>query len=105
MHPKLTADCAKCGNPFNPKWLKTFNRYSSVCPGRALLNLARLCEEQSPEDSVKDISEGEQAEARIRALVEGRCMECGNPLKLKDNGMDKPFLDCMNRACSQHDFS
>lgn len=59
----------RCGNTFNPRWLESAQKYSKVCNTCACEGLAKLLEEECPGDTLKDISDGEQAGAYIRGLI------------------------------------
>ena len=56
--------CTRCPNQFEP--IRPTQR---VCAHCAVLGMASLMEETSPEDSLADISAGEQAGAYLRNLV------------------------------------
>ena len=52
--------CPKCGKVFRTE------RLLGACPSCALLGIAALMEEESPGDSLRDISRGEQIGAWLR---------------------------------------
>jgi hypothetical protein len=60
--------CSACGRPFKP-WIKRGDgQPTQVCFSCGMLNLASHCEHVEAGDSLKDISEGEQADAFFRSM-------------------------------------
>lgn len=60
-----------CGNHFIPIWLDGLNTFSKVCPICSVKNLIRFVEQEEPDDTLADISSGEQAGARLREMLYG----------------------------------
>jgi len=67
--PKQTT-CMTCKRQFTPRWLSGLKKWSRVCGNCGVLNLARFMEDDGdPRATIADISEGEQAGAFLRSLV------------------------------------
>lgn len=63
-----SALCLSCGTPFVP-WLKSDNQPVLVCLPCGMLNLAGHCEHVEADDTIADISMGEQNGAFFRMIA------------------------------------
>lgn len=60
--------CDGCGKPTEKEWSELFKRHFCRCAGCKLKALAIMVEEESPGDTLADISRGEQLGAWLRRI-------------------------------------